>query len=207
MKTFALSANLAISLFGVFILCLLALHGLRPDYTPVDHMISDYAVGRFGMVMTVAFVCLSLGCLSLAVGLWQAGPKSILTRIGCGLLIVTGVGLLVTATFPTDIEGAPDTQHGMIHTLSFQVNIISIMLSAIFTSLGFDKAPEWRSLRPAAMILAALLLAAFVIQILTLHRGAPYGIANRVFVAVILIWLLTLTFRLRAVTSQPAALA
>jgi hypothetical protein len=39
---------------GCFSYALLAI--LRPDYTLSNHMISDYAVGRFGWIMTTAFV-------------------------------------------------------------------------------------------------------------------------------------------------------
>jgi hypothetical protein len=41
-------ANLALGLFSFFAVVLILLHILRPDYTPVDHMISDYAVGLAG---------------------------------------------------------------------------------------------------------------------------------------------------------------
>jgi hypothetical protein len=53
---------------------LVVMHVIRPDYTVFYHMISDYAVGRFGWIMTTAFVSVGLGCLTLAIGLLRDGP-------------------------------------------------------------------------------------------------------------------------------------
>lgn len=60
----AFLASAAFSCFGYFAIALVALHVLRPDYVPRSHMISDYAVGPHGWIMTIAFLALSLGCLT-----------------------------------------------------------------------------------------------------------------------------------------------
>lgn len=180
----------AIGFFLYFAAALLLMHVIRPDYTMVDHMISDYAVGRFGWIMTTAFVSLAIGCLTLAIGLFRDGPTSWLGRIGAALLVVVFAGLIVTALFPTDLETAPSTRTGDIHTISFLVNIVSILLSAICLALSYAAEPNWRPHRAAALVFAGLLIAAFVGQYLTLHRGAPYGITNRLFVAILIAWLI-----------------
>ena len=194
----------AAGFFLYFVAALLLMHVLQPDYTVVDHMISDYAVGRFGWVMTTAFSALSLGCLALAIGLFLHGPASWLGRIGAALLIVAFAGLIVTALFPTDLETAPSTRTGDIHTLSFQVNVVSVFLSTIFLGLSYGGSPRWRPYRTPALVFAGLLAAAFVAQFLTLHRGAPYGITNRLFVAVLMAWLISNSLWLKAVMTRPS---
>lgn len=189
----------AAGFFLYFVAALLLMHALRPDYTIVDHMISDYAVGRFGWIMTTAFLSFSMGCLALAIGLFRDGPKSWLGRIGAALLLVGWVGLIVTAIFPTDLETAPSTPVGDIHTLSFFVNIVSILLSTICLGLSYRGSPDWRRYRNPALAFVALLIAAFVAQYLTLHRGAPYGITNRLFVAVLMAWFIANSLWLRTV--------
>ena len=121
-------ANGAIAGFVYFIAALVLMHLVRPDYTPIDHMISDYAVGSGGWIMTTAFVALAAGCLTLAMAMLRVGPASWSARAGTALLMVAGVGLVVTAIFPTDLETAPTTPTGDIHTLSFRVNVASVML-------------------------------------------------------------------------------
>lgn len=173
--------------FSYFLGALLPMHGLRLDYTIVDHMISDYAVGAFGPIMTSAFLSISLGCLALASGLLRIGPTSLLGRAGAGFLIVAFVGLIVTALFPTDLETAPSTRTGDIHIISFLVNIVSIMLASICLSLSYAQDPQWKRHRGPALAIAGILLLAFIAQYLTLHKGAPYGITNRAFVAALMV--------------------
>jgi hypothetical protein len=162
-------------------------------------MISDYAVGQSGWVMTTAFLSVSLGCLTLAIGLFRDGPTSWLGRIGAALLLVAFAGLVVTALFPTDLETAPSTRAGDIHTVSFLVNIVSIVSSAICLGLSYASSPRWRRRRPAGLAFAGFLIVAFVAQYLTLHKGAPYGITNRLFVAVLMAWFISNSLWLRSV--------
>jgi hypothetical protein len=65
---------MATAFFVHFLAALFLMHIVRPDYTIVDHMISDYAVGQFGWIMTTAFISVALGCLTLGIGLFRYGP-------------------------------------------------------------------------------------------------------------------------------------
>lgn len=198
-KKAAIAATIALCLFSYFSVALIAMHALRPDYTPIDHMISDYAVGRSGWLMTTAFVALGFGCLSLSLGLWRAGPKRASASIGKLLLIVACLGLMVTATFPTDLETAKDTLHGTIHTVSFLVNIVSISVAALTISLSFGADSRWKGARLPALLIVIALLGAFVVQYLTLHRGAPYGFTNRAFVLIVMSWLFFVAYHLKKI--------
>ena len=192
-------AEIATGCFCYFIVVLVLLHGLRPDYTPVDHMISDYAVGRLGWVMTTAFVALAVGCLTLGIGMAMAGPRSLPGRAAVLLLWVATVGLLTTATFPTDLETAATTITDNIHTASFLVNVVSVILCSLLFAVSFHQSEEWRGYRWIGLALAIALLTAFIAQFLTLHRGAPYGLTNRLFVAVLMTWFVATAIRLRRV--------
>ena len=48
-------ARLSVVASATAIIALLALHALRADLPPATHMISAYAVGRHGWVMTLCF--------------------------------------------------------------------------------------------------------------------------------------------------------
>lgn len=191
-------ATAAIVCFAYSVIALLILHFLRPDYAPATNFISNYAVGRYGWIMTTWFLAMSCGLLALAIGLYYSGLRSIAARLGLFLLAIASIGLVVSAIFPTDVPGAPSTRSGDIHDMSFLVNVGSIFIATVLLSVGFADHPAWRSYRRTAWMLTALILVGFAVQFLTLHKGMPYGLANRFFVVVLFAWLFAASFRLRA---------
>lgn len=195
-------ATTAIACFTYATLALLLMHVLRPDYALRTHMISDYAVGPYGWVMTTWFIAMSCGCLMLMFGLARSGLKTVLFKIGAGLLTVASLGLLISAFFPTDLEEAPSTRTGDIHAISFLINIVSILLSMILLTVSFRSHPRWRTYQRIAIALTLLVVTAFFIQFFTLHRGAPYGLTNRLFVIVVFVWFFTTSIRLRRLTRE-----
>ncbi len=193
-----LFANTAIACFVYSLFVLLLMHVLRPDYTPASHMISDYGVGRYGWMMATAFLAMSGGCLMLMLGLVRSGPASGAARFGTLLLGIASIGLVVSAIFPTDLEEATSrTQTGNIHDISFLVNVGSLLLATTVLSASFGRHPRWRPYRRTSITLTSLVVVAFVLQFITLHRGAPYGLTNRFFVAVLFAWFLATAIRLR----------
>jgi hypothetical membrane protein len=187
----------AIGCIAYAAVALLLMHVLRPDFTPASHMISDYAVGPYGWVMQTIFVGLSAGCTMLLVGLACSGPTSIAARLGVLLLAVASIGLIVSAIFPTDLQGAPATRSGYLHTLSFFVNVASIILAIVLLATSFGSDPRWRPYQRTSVILLSLIALAFILQFLTLRKGAPYGLANRFFICVLLAWVIATSYRLR----------
>jgi len=136
-------ATTSIVRFAYAVLALLLLHVLRPDYAPVHHFIRDYAVGRYGWVMTTWFLAMGSGCLMLLLGLVCSGPTLVTARIGTLVLGVASIGLVVSAIFPTDVR-LPTTRAGEIHDTSFLVNIGSILLAIVLLSASFGSQPRWR---------------------------------------------------------------
>lgn len=179
------------------VLGLILLHFLRPDYAPASHMISEYAIGPYGWVMRTVFIALSCASMMLFVGLLLRGPNSFLSRLGATLLGIASIGLLVSAIYSMDAPGAPSTSSGDIHDISFFVNVGSAFVTSVLLSASFGRDIRWRSYQRTSIVLTALLVVAFVLQFLTLHKGMPFGLANRFFVVVALSWSITVSYRLR----------
>ena len=198
-----LCATMAIVCFSYSALVLLLLHFLRPDYAPAHRMISDYAVGEYGWVMTTWFLAMSGGLMMLSLSLLRSGPASGVARLGTLLLGVASIGLVVSASFPTDLEGVPSTPTGDIHMISFLVNVASIIFAIALLSASFWGNSRWRNYRRTAAILTAMIWLAFVLQFLTMqHHGAPFGLANRLLVVLLFAWLLATSIRLRALAGE-----
>lgn len=77
------------------------------------------------------------------------------------------------------------------------MNIASIILAIVLLTASFGGDPRWRSYRRTSVILLSVIALAFVLQFLTLRKGAPYGLANRFFFSVLLAWVIATSYRLR----------
>ena len=187
----------AIAFFLYSILVLLALHVLRPEYSPASHYISEYAVGRFGWLMTTWFLAIGIGCLMLALGLKSVGLASRLGQAGILVLAILSFASLIAAGFPMDPPGGPPTLVGRIHALNFLVSISSVLFTQILLTLGFGIDPRWRSYQRLSIVLTALLLLAYAAQFYTASNGVYEGVANRFYGVVWLAWLLATSLRVR----------
>ena len=193
-------ATVTIICFSYMACALLLMHVLRPDYVVSTHMISDYAVGPYGWIMQSVFVAMGLGTFTLMLGLTISGPATISSRIGTALLGVASIGLIVSAFFLTDLEEtkiAP--RHGFIHDMSFLVNILSLTFAAFLLSSSFGRDPRWRAYQRTSFLLAFLIVAGLVIQMLSMQALLLYGIVNRLFVVVLAAWLVATALALRKV--------
>ena len=174
-ETRNLASSLAtITIIGTtyFALVIVAMHFVRPDINPIDRPTSEYAVGPFGYVMTSAFLSLSVGTWALVLGLRRDQPHRGPLRIGTTFLALWGVGLLVAATFPIDLEGAPQTLPGAIHGINGPLTFLSLTIGMNLVSRGFKSDPRWRQIRRFALALALL---RFPSSWLVVSRGLEDG--------------------------------
>ena len=127
-------ATLAIGLCVAFLAILSVLHVLEPGFNP-PHLISEYQLGRFGWLMSLAFFC--LGAASLA--LFAAARQAIHTRSGrfgnWGLLII-GVGYFCAGIFPPDPKWFAG---GLLHGTGGLVVIFGSPMVFTLVSKGFAR--------------------------------------------------------------------
>ena len=178
--------------FCVAFVCILSLlHVWEPEYNP-PHLISEYQLGRFGWLMSLAFFC--LGAASIA--LFAAASRHVHTRPGqfgtWGLLII-GVAYFVGGIFP------PDPQRFLVGLLHGVGGLVVIFGSPVaFTLVTRDFAhSEASATRPRRLVWSAILtwlgVAVFYGSIIAVHASGSGGIAvgwtNRFMVATFVFWL------------------
>jgi Protein of unknown function (DUF998) len=135
----------AIVCFAYVTLALAALHVLRPDRPLTSSMISSYAVGPYGWVMTSCFLVWGVGYWMLLIGLIRAGLRSALSRLGAALFGVWSLCCVISASFPMDLADAPRTRAGEVHTLSLYIGAPSFVVATFLLSLGFKREARWRT--------------------------------------------------------------
>ncbi len=204
-KPIAVVATVAIVGTAVFVVLIAALHFLSPDISPIERPTGEYAVGPFGYLMTAAFVALSMSTWALIIGLRRDLSRPALSRLGLGFLGIWGIGLLVAATFPIDLDGAPQTLAGTIHAINGPLTFLSLIVGTNLVSRRFKQDVRWRPIHRFASVLALIMIAEFVAGGLTAARETGAGIAQRILIVTFATWFVVTALRLRANATETAA--
>jgi hypothetical protein len=201
----------SISILGIiyFSISVALLHLLDSSVNPLTHGISYYAVGPYENLMTAAFIILGLGGLALTTGLYLALPVKARSLAGLALLGLWSFATVLAGIFPLDAEGASPTTSGVIHNIT-GMNFLCIAVAAMLISRRLKHDRRWWSVGKTAMWLAlAVIIASLLLFILLgpLHSLGVGGVAQRVYWAAVLIWLLFVAIRLREIgTNQNSSM-
>jgi hypothetical protein len=201
----AVLATVAIVGTACFVALIVALHFLSPEFDPIERPTSEYAQGPFGYLMTAAFVSLSLSTWALVIGLRRdlSGPAQ--SRLGLVFLGVWGIGLLVAATFPIDLDGAPQTLAGTIHRINGPLTFLSLIIGTNLVSRGFKQDVRWRPIHRFASVLALIMIVEFVAGGMAVATETGAGIAQRILVITLATWFVLTAVRLRVNATETAA--
>jgi len=184
-----------------FLVLLTLLHFIKPELDPSYRFVSEYAVGRHGWVMVVAFLTLAVSCAATFVAI----RSQITTRsgkVGVVLLVVAAVALAMGGIFPMDpITIAPEdaTLHGKLHGLAAMIGIPALPVAAVLISRNLRRLPAWAAghgvLRWTAHVSWISLVLMDVVLFSTLPADGtfgpdvPIGWPNRLVVLAYALWL------------------
>src|SRR4029434_7931626 len=82
-----------------YVIVLIVLHILEPEFDPRFRFMSEYALGDYGWLMTTTFFALGLAPFVAAIGLRNIFQSSRTTCIGLGLLVVAAVFIWLAGIF------------------------------------------------------------------------------------------------------------
>jgi Protein of unknown function (DUF998) len=163
------AALVAIAGAVAFAVLLASLHLINPELDPSWHFISEYAIGRYGWMMVLAFLSLALGYVGLFVAI-RSQLRTITGRIGLALLLVSALGLTIAAIFTTDpITVSKDavTTEGTLHNLGGTIGI-AMPFAAALVGWKLARNPAWSSAKRPLLWATGLALVAFVVSFVSL---------------------------------------
>lgn len=135
---------------------LLSLHVLSPEFSPAWRMISEYANGEYGWVLSLMFVAYGLGSVALAVAI-RAQLSTRQGRLGLVLLTLSGIGQASAAQF--------DLNQAALHDLAGALGILCLPLAAMLISPTLAGTPRWAAARKPLLITANLTWVSVVIWV------------------------------------------
>ena len=140
------AARLSIASSVTTLVLLAALHILSPEFDPSWRMVSEYALGDYGWVLSLMFLTWALSCVMLFFAV-KSQIYTIGGKIGLGFLLVSAVGTGMAAFF--------DIRHSL-HGLAFMIGIPSLPIAAILISVSLVRNQGWDSSRRSLLWLANL---------------------------------------------------
>ncbi len=152
------AAKLSIAMGITVILLLAALHLLSPEFDPTWRVISEYALGQFGWVLSLMFIAGALNAWLLAYSL----RNEITTKwgkVGLGFLIATGIGSAMASVF--------EIPHPM-HNLAGLIGVLSLPIAAMLISVHLNRMPKWSGSKTAVIWTANLTWIGLVIFVVSM---------------------------------------
>jgi hypothetical protein len=169
-------------------------------------MVSEYANGKYGWVLSLMFIAWAVGSWTLAFAIWSQ-VRTTAGKVGLFFLIAAGIGEAMAAIF--DINQP-------LHNLASIIGIPSLPIAAVLISVSLSRTKEWLTARKALLwtanltwISVLLMIAAFAIMIVTYTQAggdmtagtevtnlppgviALVGWANRFLIVVYCVWVIT----------------
>lgn len=180
-------------------------------------MISEYELGEYGWVMSLAFLALSVSYASLLVDV-APQVRSVGGRIGLGLLLLGAVGTFMGGVFTTDPITASEDQRtvaGTLHGVGALLGIPTLPLAATLVSVALLRDPSWAPARKPLLLAAAstwIGLVGFALATaILLPRGGgklgpevSIGWPNRFLIATYAVWLITVGWQRIALRRRAA---
>jgi Protein of unknown function (DUF998) len=197
-----IAARIALMFAAIFLAILLLLHFLEPEFDPSWRMISEYEIGHYGWMMSLAFFCWGGSVLALFVAIGRS-LRTIAGLIGRGWLLVIGFALFGAGIFITNpiTDTTPSTANSL-HTLCGAIVILTFPFAASLIAGSLSRSQESAIARHRLIwgtILVWLGLFAFFASIIisriinpTAGRVGPavfLGWPNRFLVVADIIWL------------------
>jgi len=202
------------------VLIIVALHVIKPEFEPSWRFISEYAIGRHGWLMKLAFLIWAASCAALALALRRELPTS-LGKAGIAVLLIVGVSLVVAGLFPQDpVTATPDqaSTSGKLHAIASMIGIPGLPVAAMLISSRLWRTNlAWAPHRAALMWpahatwISLALMAAYLMWAVPRAGGFNpevwAGWLNRLVVATYLAWQSIVAYRLMVNRNVPGQIS
>lgn len=174
------------------------LHLTRPDLDPLRNVLSSYANGPLGVVMTAVFYAAGVACAALGWRLRTALVWRGITSAVPGLLLVAGGGMVVAGAFEVGLPSAPESLAETVHSLASIGAFVALVAAMALFAWACRADPDWVAFGQVAAVLAALAVVAAAVS--PLADGTAWtGVAQRVLAGTVVLWLLLTARHVRAV--------
>lgn len=129
----AFAAYYSLGAVAIAIVLVIALHDLEPEFDPSWRMLSEYSLGKYGLIMRIAFILGGTGVIASGVALWQtAGFLS----AGLPLVALGPIGAAFIDTDPVTTPRSELTSRSKVHAGLGSLFILGFPIAATCAGIG-----------------------------------------------------------------------
>jgi hypothetical protein len=186
----------AIILAAISFTAAMALHILRGNVDPVRRVLSEYANGSNGPVMTLVFYAFGLAAIALGFRLSRGLDRRVISRAIPWLFGLAGVSLIAAGVFEVERPLVPDTLEEVIHSYASMAAFVMEITGLLLFSFLTQDDPRWRRFRWTSFSLASVAAVTAVASPFTADTGWS-GAVQRVLGLSVLMWFLLTALHIR----------
>jgi hypothetical protein len=197
------AACLSIAAAAAVLLLLASLHVLSPELEPSWRVISEYANGQYGWVLSLMFVAWAVSSWALAFTI-RSQLKTGGGKLGLGFLVAAGVGEAMASVF--------DINHHL-HGVAGMLGVLGLPVAAMFISVTLGRTQAWSAAKNVLLwtanltwVILALMMAALIVMIVGRNQAgtiAIVGYPNRLLVVLYCVWAMTVAWQAKRLANQP----
>jgi hypothetical membrane protein len=158
-KIEAIGARLSIGAAVTVLLLLASLHILSPEFDPSFRMVSEYALGHYGWVLSLMFLAWGMSSWALAVAIWSQ-VKTKAGKVGLWFLVIAGLGEAMASVF--------DVTHDPGHSIAGVLGMVGFPIAAVLLSVSLGRLHVWRGAKKLLLWLADLSWISVLLLVATL---------------------------------------
>jgi hypothetical protein len=168
----------------------------NPGYEIIRDSISSLALIPLGWLQTIGFLAIGLLVEIFVAGLLFniRGVRGF--RIGIGLLLFFGFGMLLIGAFRTDPVGGPDTIEGTIHSLTATAVLWIFPVAILLMAPSLKNDPNWKSIFVYTIAADILALVLVIMLGFLQDRISWFGLLERMTVANMVVWVEVIAIKL-----------
>src|SRR6266700_1363611 len=140
-------ALLSIVAVAAVLLLLASLHVLSPEFDPSFRMVSEYALGHYGWVLSLMFLAWGMSSWALVVAIWSQ-VKTKAGKVGRWFLVSAGLGEAMASVF--------DVTHDLGHSIAGVLGLGGFPIAAVLLSVSLGRLHAWRGAKSLLLRIANL---------------------------------------------------
>jgi hypothetical protein len=205
---------LVVAGFATFILAVAVLHVVQLDKDPRHDWVSDYANGRGGWLLAVAFLGAAAGLFGLGLGIARCVQPSRPTTVAVAAFTIASLGAVAQSVLASDPPRADGTTGyttvGALHDLTGFAGALASIVGLFALARACRRDPDWadtaRSIRVFAWLVIVGLTIEVVVGQLSTVRPDGDGVAGLIQRIDLALWMTAgILLGLRLLNSDRAA--